>query len=216
MSLQRISGIDAFSSSFTPVSDDEIKRQQAAEMRNVVAKRLKLSGIEDEFHGANLDRCEKSIQDFATQFYAGSNRSLIIQGDTGNGKTYSACAIAIKAMETIPARFIDAASLGSAAMDDNYASILKGTSLLILDDLGNEHRSEWSNAFLFSLLKRRMANNRPTIITTQYTDQELAGQLSQSADLAYRRTKALLSRFSQNAIKVRLQGQDWRVKNKEN
>lgn len=211
MSLQRISGIDF---PFAPVSDDEIKRQHDAEMRNIVAKRLKLSGIEDEFCNASLDTCEQSIKDYAASLFAGDKHSLIIQGDTGNGKTYSACAIAIKAMETAPARFIDAASLSSAALDDNYASILKGTSLLILDDLGNEKRSEWSNAFLFSLLKRRMANNKPTIITTQYTDQELAGLLSQSADLAYRRTKALLSRFSQNAIKVRLQGQDWRVKNR--
>ncbi len=212
MSLQSISAIKPFD---TPLKASEIesriRRERELEKRRLSIQRLQNSGIEREFWSASIDSCEPVVQDYAAKLFSGEKKSLIIQGDTGVGKTYAASAIAIKAMENAPARSIDAANLGSAAMDDHYASILRGTPLLIIDDLGNEHRSEWSNAFLFSLLKRRMSNNIPTIITTQYTDHELANQLSQSADLAYRRTKALLSRFGQYAVKIHLEANDRRL-----
>jgi len=139
--------------------------------------------------------------------------SLVLIGNTGCGKTHLAIAAMRHGVEAgtvsdgalfipvpellmkIRATFRDGAQDTEEDVIDRYSHC----PFLILDDLGAEKTSEFSIATLELILDRRIRDNRPMIVTTNLTLEEIEGRLS----------ARIASRLSiTNCIKINMP--DWR------
>ncbi|WP_318247386.1 ATP-binding protein [Priestia flexa] len=53
-------------------------------------------------------------------------------------------------------------------------NMFKTIPLLVIDDLGVEKATEWSEEMMTQIFDERLSNKRPTIITSNYSIQELS------------------------------------------
>jgi DNA replication protein DnaC len=107
-------------------------------------------------------------------------RSLVILGETGTGKTWTACAIAraLLVEDTIPVTLVTVAEMlaelrpAVGGLDVDMAQFALAP-VLILDDLGMERPTEWVAEQLYRLAHERSHNGRPTIITSNLTGAQI-------------------------------------------
>ena len=119
---------------------------------------------------------------------------LLLVGPCGCGKTHLAAAIANRCLEsgvsvfftTVP-DFLDAlrAALVSPERYTQFYAWVREVELLVLDDLGAQQPSAWSNEKLLQLLDYRIMLRLPTIITAvpkefQGLDERLRSRLTDS------------------------------------
>lgn len=84
--------------------------------------------------------------------------------------------------------------------------------LLLLDDLGVEKESEWSDGIFFRLLGDRHLRELPTLITTNWTEQGLALEGDyQGVPLKDRIGARLYSRLHESVVFVEMHGKDRRL-----
>ncbi len=134
------------------------------------------------------------ITDFAVGFeLPGFNDSgLYLAGQAGRGKTHLATALLANAMEehvnqtqvrltvkwaTIPELLLELRnSFNSQYVDVSEKSVLAKYSnpyLLVLDDLGAEKQTDWTGQSIYALISRRINDCRPTIVTSNFTLEEI-------------------------------------------
>ena len=58
-------------------------------------------------------------------------------------------------------------------MEDSYLNTLNDADLLIIDDLGCEFQSQINKSAIFEVINLRTSLNKPIIITTNLTPEEL-------------------------------------------
>lgn len=120
-------------------------------------------------------------QNYAAKFSSKST-NLLFMGHSGLGKTHLALAIADAVLEgghdvlyTSSAAL--AARLGREHFDyasgDEWLTACQEADLLILDDLGTEYITPLTISVLYELINTRMLTERPTIYTTNITDQSV-------------------------------------------
>ena len=130
-----------------------------------------------EYMGKLLNYC----RNYAARFSQNSP-NLLFMGHTGLGKTHLALAIADAVLEgghdvlyTSAAAL--AAQLGREHFDysnnDEWLAACQEADLLILDDLGTEYITPLTISVLDELINTRMLTHRPTIYTTNITDQSV-------------------------------------------
>jgi DNA replication protein DnaC len=73
---------------------------------------------------------------------------------------------------------------------------------LVIDDLGAEKSSEWAREILYLIIDKRYSDLLPTIITSNLSPKELAEKLDDR----------LVSRLMEDAIVIKIDGKDHRVK----
>lgn len=129
-----------------------------------------------------LSACKK----FADNFPDVSS-NLLLQGDTGLGKTLLSSCIARQVADKDYSVFYDSVSSALEAFerqkfsrtaseqDDSSAQVQRMLScdLLILDDLGTEMINSASMSFLYSLINRRISNSKRMIISTNLSDEQI-------------------------------------------
>jgi DNA replication protein DnaC len=112
---------------------------------------------------------------------------MILHGKPGTGKTYAVFAMANKLMTIgkpvmvissigILNRIKDAYSSGDSEHD--ILKALHNASLLVIDDLGAEHYTDWSASILYKLIDDRYRTRRPMVITTNLPLADLEKKLS--------------------------------------
>lgn len=113
-----------------------------------------------------------------------SGQNLILLGPTGSGKTSFAYAVA-KEMYCGGAKvkIWQAADLMEKLRpsNDNAQTVLasaKDSKLLVLDDLGSEKESEWTEERLFYIIDHRWQWGLPTVVVSNLTEQALKERLS--------------------------------------
>ena len=122
-----------------------------------------------------LNFCRQYAQKFSSK-----STNLLFMGHTGLGKTHLALAIADAVLEgghdvlyTSAAAL--AARLGREHFDfdsgDEWLNACQEADLLILDDLGTEYITPLTISVLYELINTRMLTERPTVYTTNITDQ---------------------------------------------
>lgn len=163
---------------------------------------------------AVADKTEGGIKPLA------NGDGIYICGAQGAGKTWMACRIAkewlAEGMGSV--RFVPSVQL-LAEIADTYGGRSEGEgsvmarytkcSLLVVDDLGKEVPSTWALSKLFALFDTRYANNRPTIITTQFGTDALAKRMAQSGDVET--AMAIVSRFREKYKALNLGNVDRRA-----
>ena len=143
---------------------------------------------------------------------SGAYNPLFIYGPSGLGKTHLALAIADAVLEgghdvlyTSSAAL--AARLGREHFDynsgDEWLTACQEADLLIMDDLGTEYITPLTISVLYELINTRMLTERPTIYTTNITDQSI---------FAARYTEKVASRMLGGCKMFMFMGDDQRMK----
>lgn len=111
--------------------------------------------------------------------------NLILVGGYGSGKTHLAAAIANNLVDkAIPVLFdtyighLDRIKADFKELDE-YSHLLKMKSIpmLVIDDLGKEKKTDWSQQILFDVMNYRYEHYLPTVITTNMNMQMLAAHV---------------------------------------
>ena len=115
--------------------------------------------------------------------FGGQSQSLLFTGAPGLGKTHLSLAIAegvAKAghlvMYVSAPHLMDQLELGKFQKDDaalEFREIIFGCDLLVIDDLGTELVTRYTQAEVYDLVNHRLNTGKPTIINTNLGLQEI-------------------------------------------
>jgi DNA replication protein DnaC len=122
-------------------------------------------------------------------FKAGGS-GLLLWGDNGKGKTYCAAIIlkeAVRvgytAMLTSPSEYSEG-RIEQQRFDENHTLVerIEAVDFLVIDDIGKEHKTKsgWFEANFERLLRLRVKECKPTIITTNLPPRKFGDHYSKS------------------------------------
>jgi DNA replication protein DnaC len=162
-------------------TDEEIARHDAQVQREWNERKIniQLARMPVAFRRAELPRTPAGViaMQWVTDYRKGpeSRRPLVIVGPTGTGKTYIAMALArlLLVEDVVPVTIVTApdlmAALRPSAVSEHTDLDMMSFAVapvLVLDDLGSEKMSEWTEEQLYRLADERSRNARPTIVTS--------------------------------------------------
>lgn len=129
---------------------------------------------------------EKTPADASTLMQVGDKKDtyrngLVLTGGYGTGKTHLAAAIANnlvdKGIMVLFDTYVGHLDRLKREMDSDepkvYLDKMKSMPMLVIDDLGKEKKTDWSQQILFNVLNYRYEHYLPTVITTNMTPNEL-------------------------------------------
>jgi DNA replication protein DnaC len=199
---------------------EESKREKDEVLERI--SRLKASGLQDRsllaYTFENDLGYNPEIQkahDYVSNWEEMNARSLglLIFGDVGTGKSFIAGCIANALLEKqIPVLMTNFSRIlntltGMFSEDKNrFIDSLNAYSLLIIDDLGIERNSEFALEQVFNVIDSRYRSNKPLIVTTNLTLDELKNP----ADLAHKR---IYERVLERCIPLKINTQNIRRHN---
>jgi DNA replication protein DnaC len=135
-----------------------------------------------------IDKLPSERMRKAFSWTPGEKHSLLLHGTTGCGKTRVAWSVFNRLWlesfpldaQFLPMRKVD--GLIEKGFDDrDHGGVIEyliEVPLLVLDDLGKERMTQRLESDLFAVIDERTANNKVTIITTNYTSQGLQERFS--------------------------------------
>ena len=153
----------------------------------------------------NLDFCLNYSKTFNED-----SENLLFIGGTGLGKTHLSCSIANEVAKSkfsvsyisFPKELIE----NSKISDNDFNRKKKlNSDLLIIDDLGIENSTSFSNSFLFNVINTRVMKGLQTILVTNLSLKLLEKIYGQT----------ILSRIMGNFLKVSFVGNDVRQQSYE-
>lgn len=150
--------------------------------REVDIERLKREGFEnissEKMWFSKDDGGNQSVMKMAKNYckrfkdYQASGTGLIIYGDVGTGKTFTAGCIANELIsQGISVHMTNFATILGKVQENfdgrqKYIDELKKFKLLIIDDLGAERSTDYTNEIIFSVVDARYRLALPIIVTT--------------------------------------------------
>lgn len=131
---------------------------------------------------------KENCKRYATSFTKRS-KSLLFMGNTGLGKTHLSLAIAnvvinrgysvIYGTAQNILRDLQNENFGRTDNLRYFENEILNTDLLILDDLGTEFKNQFTVSCLYNIINSRLCAKLPTIISTNYTFEELEEKYDQ-------------------------------------
>ena len=114
---------------------------------------------------------------------------LLIHGSPGIGKSFAAFALANELIMRYETVAIAVSSIGllnrlrdtygyKGAAAENIIKRLENASLLVLDDLGAEQKTEWATTALYEIIDSRYRGGKPMVVTTNLSLEQLQAKLS--------------------------------------
>ena len=166
---------------------ERIEEEERRRHEREVEAALSRCGLKPRFKDARVEVA--SIAAYLDAFELSTGVGLFICGPSRAGKTYAASAMT-KAFYNAGYSVILTTSL---AMLDSIKESFDGNSrlgptrftgcdVLIIDDLGKENANSWVMTTLFQIVNARYEAMRPTIITSQYSLDELKSRMSRSGE----------------------------------
>ena len=163
------------------------------------------------FDKAEIGEPQKAAQRYAQHFedFRAAGRGLLLYGDVGTGKTFTAACIANRVINAgYSVKMTTFASILRGVQDrfdgrGEYLAYINSFDLLIIDDLDAERSTEFSNEIIYSVIDARYSSRRPLIVTTNLTMNEI--QRTQD-----RAKKRIYSRLIEMCFPIEFKGEDRR------
>lgn len=174
--------------------------------------------IVDDNNRRYYETCQRYAQKFKEVNKDGIG--IILTGGYGVGKTHLAAAIAHELMkqgyQPIFGTLINLLdrvkstynTSESKETEQNIIDSYINCSLLIIDDLGKEKPSEWTLEKLYQVFNSRYEDNKPIIITTNYSMNRLIERLTVNNNTET--AEAIVSRIYEMCQGIDMQGKDYR------
>lgn len=169
---------------------------------------------DDERAYRQMEKVFAACKSYGEKFRADSP-SLLFKGGTGLGKTHLSLAIAegvAKAghlvMYVSAPHLMDQLELGKFQKDDaalEFREVIFGCDLLVIDDLGTELVTRYTQAEVYDLVNHRLNTGKPTIINTNLGLQEIERTYSSRVH----------SRLAGMYAAVQFKGRDIRLQKKQ-
>jgi DNA replication protein DnaC len=152
----------------------------AVELRMEQARQVLPQVVPARYRDAQIGHPE--VAAWARDVIAGGDDSLLLPGDVGVGKTYNAYAaltavvlgLAAKGVSCQPAAVTHAGLSDAARPGGDGIDRYLTANLLVLDDLGSAHVTDWNADVLYRVIDTRWAELRPTIFTLNFDPDLLA------------------------------------------
>lgn len=150
------------------------ERERIAQLKNdIPIKYLKMTF---ENSDAEIGYAKKYVENFDK--YKAENIGLMLLGDKGTGKTYSAACIANALTDKGVSVYMDnilniANMMGDFTNTDYISDKIKYSQLLIIDDIGAERQTDYMCEKIYSIINMRYMSGKPLIITSNLTTDQL-------------------------------------------
>jgi DNA replication protein DnaC len=188
---------------------EELARQAERERKEVEAALE--SSIWERTPRRYRDRIQllAPIEEWVARFLADRHvHGLILLGRTGSGKTHQLFEMQRRVIEgswpQTPVHYFDVSSLLRSLRpgntDGDVFTVAVRTPLLLLDDLGANKASEWTEQVLFEIINERYMQERPVVLASNVTGSELASALGER----------VASRLVESCEQVVIKGKDRR------
>ena len=174
----------SFDDRFAMLVDYEASEREARKLKRLIrgAGMPEAASFEDVEYKVNRGLDKAQLASLASCDWIRRQQNLIIQGATGVGKTWLACAFGQQACRLkMPVLFYRASDLygtiNQSLLDGSLPALklsLSKPSLLILDDLGLGEMNQHASQFLLDVIDRRMRTGS-LLITTQYPNDQWHG-----------------------------------------
>lgn len=151
-----------------------------------------------------------------TENFSTDSNSILILGKTGLGKTHLSLAVANKVLEKGYSVIYDSAinilheiekEHFSREHNSEMTDLVMQTDLLIMDDLGTEHKTPFYSSTIYNIINTRLNRHKPTIISTNLTHEEMK----------QRYDERVVSRITTQYANMHFSGTDirWQKKNEK-
>ena len=193
----------------------EERERKKREEENRIILRLQNGGVGEKYLNCRHENSSEFIQSIM------SGSSLYFYSKmTGTGKSYAGCAILREIAEktNLTFRFVEANELlCSLFSEGELFERCMGVNVLLIDDLGKEHTSNFFLSKLFELVSKRYNNERPMIITSNFSMEELKTRMANRVRKEppdVETIDAIYSRLYEMSQIYNFEGQDKRLRTK--
>lgn len=168
---------------------EEEKNKEDAKEKQIRLENLLKNSLMDKkfrestFENWNFEKGTKKMFDLGKRYTDNFKEcrqeglGLLIYGQPGNGKTYLSSCIANELLKQfVPVICVSINGLLSRIQEtynrwgkEAEADVIKGlcnADLLIIDDLGTEKKTDWSESMIYNIIDSRYRSNLPLIVTT--------------------------------------------------
>jgi DNA replication protein DnaC len=141
--------------------------------------------LDEDLGGGNprkrMEGLLKLCRDYVNNFSPKSSDSILFMGDAGLGKTHLSLSIVYELLNKgFDVVYGSAYNLFAAMENDHFSNRSNDSfnaavscDLLVIDDLGSEFVSPYIQAMFYNVVNTRLLSNKPTIINTNLTMQEI-------------------------------------------
>lgn len=160
----------------------------------------------------NREACEIARR-YAKSFTRDCSNGLIFSGKVGRGKSHLCAAITMELLSRGHSVVFGTVTNLLAQIRNTYSSDKETEKMvfdrfvrcqmLVIDDLGKEKVTDWTEQTVYELINARYEANKPLLVTTNMDVFRLPQRYPQNGE-------AILSRLLEMCRGVEMQGEDWR------
>jgi DNA replication protein DnaC len=186
---------------------------EAERQARVIEKRTRALDLPDKYAGADLSMVHGAPLAGCLAWASGRTNGLVLTGAFGVGKTYAAAAAARRMVERRACKWVSApllmarlgSGLDSKARQWAVDTLTDERTALVLDDLDKTRPTAYGAEQMFLAVDVSTSENRPLLITTNLSLDQLAGHFPDPYG------EALVSRLVEFCTVVKLEGADRRL-----
>lgn len=208
------------------LEEEKRREEQRAKLKKLIGD----SGIKKRFRNRTFENFKVDAENqqaynnakaYAEHFqnFKEAGEGIYFSGTWGTGKTHLAVAIALHLInEGVPVICMTSTALLAeirSTFDKNrhiseyeLLKAYKEVDLLIIDDLGKENCTDWAIAQLYDIINDRYENCLPTIITTNFSNDDLVKRLGEKSNMDT--AGSIVSRLHEMTMGITMNGRDRR------